>query len=280
MTDKREFKINLEAAEPDDDFNASRSEKQPVKQSVRYTPSLTVLFAFMAFGIILVWMFYHFSTRLEAINTEGSSGIASLSSEFTDKVSGMSQQILDQKQATQALLTDLKNQVAKLKTLVSSLKTGKADTKDMEAAVNGIKKTITPFQASLAQLEEQLNAINRKTENIATSLKQIENSVSNNTSDISRLNENRIDKGYVDQQLKKERELHQQKMSAASESLLNEIASIETKISNMKQRMTAMENQLSRKSTTPNKMPSSTTPKSYDTITRPKPGEIIEQDLK
>ena len=280
MTDKREFKINLEAVEPDDDFNANRSEKKTVKPTVRYTPSLTVLLAFMALGILLVWMFYHFSTRLEAINTEGSSGIASLSSEFRDKVSEMSQQILDQKQATQTLVTDMKNQVAKLKTSVSSLKTDKADIKDMEAAVNGIKKTITPFQGSLAQLEEQLNTINRKTENVAASLKKIENSVSNNTSDINRLNENRIDKGYVDQQLKKERELHQQKLSASSESLLNEIASIETKISNMKQRLTTMENQLNKRSTIPDRKPSPTTQKSNDNITKPKPGEIIEQEIK
>ena len=280
MTDKREFKINLDAVEPDDDFRTSRIEKKPVKQSVRYTPSLVVLFAFMVLGITLVWMYYHFSTRLEAINMEGSSGIASLSSEFTDQVSGMSQQILDQKQATQALLTDLENQVTKLKSSVSSLKTGKADLKDMDAAVNGFKKTIAPLQGSLAQLEEQLNTINRKTENVSVSLKQIENIVSNNTSDISKLHENRIDKGYVDQQIQKERELHRQKLSASSESLLKEIASIETKISNMKQRLATMENQLSRKSSIPNKIPGSTTQKSYDNSARPEPGEIIEQEIK
>lgn len=174
----------------------------------------------MVLGITLVWMYYHFSTRLEAINMEGSSGIATLSSEFTDKVSGMSQQIVDQKKATQALLTDLENQVVNLKSAVSSLKTGKTDKKDMDAAINGIKKNITPFQGTLTKLEEQLNAINRKTENVAASLKQIENSVSNNTVDISNLNKNRIDKEFVDQQLKKEREFHQQKLSVSSESLL------------------------------------------------------------
>ena len=280
MTDKREFKINLDAVEPDDDFRANRTEKKPVKQSVRYTPSLSVLFAFMVLGITLVWMYYHFSTRLEALNSEGSSGIASLNSEFTDKVSELSEQLTDQKKAAQTLLTDLENQVAKLKSAVSSLKSGKANINDMDAAVSGIKKTITPFQGSLTQLEEQLNTINRKTESVAATLKQIENSVSKNTSDISKLHENRIDKEYVDQQLKKERDSHQQKLSASSESLLKEIASIETKISNMKQRLTAMENQLSRKSTIPDKIPAPTTQKSYDNSARPKPGEIIEQEIK
>ncbi|MFZ2634547.1 MAG: hypothetical protein WA081_08220 [Desulfosalsimonadaceae bacterium] len=256
--------------------------KKPEKQSASYsyTPSLSVLFAFMVLGIMLVWMYYHFSTQMQNLNKEGSSGIACLSSEFTSTMSELSKQLLDQKQATKALLTDVESQVTKLKSKVSSLQTGKSDKKDLDAAVNEIKKTVAPFQGSLAQLEEQLNTINRKTENVAVSLKQIENSVSNNTSDISRLNENRIDKGYVDQQLKKERELHQQKLSASSESLLKEIASIETKISNMKQRLATMEIQLSRKSTIPDKIPSSTTQKPYDNSARPKPGEIIEQEIK
>lgn len=279
MTDKREFKINLEAADAEDDFNSSRTVKKPEKQSIRYTPSLSVLFAFMVLGITLVWMYYHFSTQMESLNTEGSSGIASLSSEFTSTMSEMSQQLLDQKEVTQALLTDVEKQVTKLKSTVSSLQTNKSDKKEMDAAVNGIKKTITPFQGSLAQLQEQLNTISRKTESVAANLNQIENSVEKNKAEISKFNETRIDKTYVDQQLKKEREYNQQKLSLSSESLLKEIASLETKIANMKQRLVTMESQLSKKSAIPDKMPSATTQKSYDSITRPKPGEITEQDL-
>ncbi len=281
MNDKREFKINLEAADTEDDFNSSRIVKKPEKQpSVRYTPSLAVLFAFMALGIALIWMYYYFSSQLKAINTEGSSGIASLSSEFTGKASELSQQLLDQKQSVQTQITDLENQITKLKSAVSSLKNGKADIKDMDAAVNGIKKTIAPLQGSLAQLEEQLNTINRKTESASASLKQIENSISKNTSDISNLNENRIDKGYVDQKIKEEKAFQQQQLSASSESLLKEIASLETKLSNMKQRLVTMESQLSKKSVIPNRSPSSTTQKSGERPSIPKSGEIIEQDLK
>jgi len=69
-------------------------------------------------------------------------------------------------------------------------------------------------------------------------------------------------------------------LSASSESLLNEIASIETKISNLKQRLTTMENQLNKKSTIPDRKPSPTIQKSYENITKPKPGEIIEQEIK
>jgi predicted nucleic acid-binding Zn-ribbon protein len=280
MNDKREFKINLDAGDSDDDFKVSRPEKKHAKSSVRYTPSLAVLFAFMALGITLAWMYYHFSTRLDDMNMEGSSGIASLSSEFTQNLSGMSEQLIEQKQATQKLLTDLENQVTKLKSSVSSLKTGKADIKDVDAAVNGIKKTITPFQGSVAQLEKQLNEINRKTESVATSLKQIENSASKNAADISKLNENAIDKSYIDQQIQKEREFQQNKLSVSSESLLKDIASLETKISNMKQRLVTVESQLSKKSAMPDKMPSSTTRKPAGNLSTPKAGEILEQDLE
>ncbi|RJP94426.1 MAG: hypothetical protein C4518_03250 [Desulfobacteraceae bacterium] len=280
MTDKREFKINLEAADIEDDFNVTRPVKKSDKQSVRYTPSLSVLLAFMVLGITLVWMYYHFSTQMESVNMEGSSGIASLSSEFTNKMSEMSQELLDQKNATQALLTDVENKVAKLKSAVSSLQSNKSDKKEMDTAVNGIKKTITPIQGSLTQLEKQLNTINQKTESVAANLKQIENSVKNNKAEISKFNENRLDKTYVDQQIKKEREFNQQKLTLSSESLLKEIASLETKIANMKQRLVTMESQLSKKSSIPDRTISPTTQKPYESINRPKPGEIIEQDLK
>jgi len=282
MNDKREFKINLDAADPEEDYKVSRPGARSAKSSVRYTPSLAVLFAFMVLGTTLVWMYYHFSTRLDDMNMEGSSGIASLSSEFTQNLSGMSEQLIEQKQATHKLLTDLENQVTKLKSSVSSLKTGKADIKDIkdvDAAVNGIKKTITPFQGSLAQLEKQLNEINRKTESVAASLKQIENSASKNTADISKLNENAIDKSYVDQQIQKEREFQQKQLSVSSESLLKDIASLETKISNMKQRLVTVESNLSKKSAMPAKIQPSTTQKPVGDFTTPKDGEILEQDL-
>jgi prefoldin subunit 5 len=281
MNDKREFKINLDAA-PEEDFKISPPKKRPGKSSVRYTPSLAVLFAFMALGTSLVWMYYHFSTRLDDINMEGSSGIASLSSEFTANLSGMSEQLTEQKQATQQLLTDLENQVAKLKSSVSSLKTGKADIKDIkdvDAAVSGVKKTITPLQGSLAQMEGQLKEISRKTESVANSLQQIENSTSKNAADIRNLKENAISKSYVDQQIEKERAFQQKQLSVSSESLLKDIASLETKISNMKQRLVAVESQLSKKSAIPNKIPSSTNRKPAGNLSTPKDGEILEQDL-
>jgi len=281
MNDKREFKINLDAA-PEEYYKASRPKTKPGKSSGRYTPSLAVLFAFMALGTTLVWMYYHFSTRLDDINMEGSSGIASLSSEFTANLSGMSEQLTEQKQATQKLLTEVENQVAKLKSSVSSLKTGKADIKDIkdvDTAVSGIKKTITPLQGSLAQMEGQLKEISRKTESVANSLQQIENSASKNAADISNLKENAISKSYVDQQIEKERAFQQKQLSVSSESLLKDIASLETKISNMKQRLVAVESQLSKKSAIPNKIPSSTNRKPAGNLSTPKDGEILEQDL-
>lgn len=281
MTDKREFKINLGAADAEDEFvPAPRERKKTEKpQSVRYAPSLAVLFALMALGLSLVWMYYHFSSRLEALNTEGSSGIASLSSEFTDKITSMSQELTDQKKAAQALLVEIENQVAKLKTSVALLKTEKADAKDMETAVSGIKKNISPLQGSLANLEGQIIEINRKAETAEARLKQIEANVSKNTSQLATFNENRIDKGYIDQEIKKEKESQERKLAASAESLLRQIASLETKISNMKQRLVTMENQLSRKSSVPARTPSSTYQTPASVPARSPAGEIIEQDI-
>lgn len=284
MTEKREFKINLEPIEAEDDFHNARLIKKAEKpQPVRYTPSLFVLFALMVLGITLVWMYYHFNAKLEAINTEGSSGIANLSSEFTDRITGMSQEIMDQKKAAQSSLSDLENQIAKVKSSIATLKAGKADAKEMDAAVTEIKKNVSPMKGALANLEKQLNEIDRKAENVAAGLKQLETNVAKNTNSINVLNENQTGRDYIDQQLKKERESYQQKLSASSESLLKEIASLETKISNMKQRLVSVENQLSRKSTSPGRTaPSSTyqSPVDGSRGSKPKPGEILEQDIR
>lgn len=283
MNDKREFKIDLNAPEAEEDFRPRRS-GQNTRKTASASPSVAVLFAFMALGIGLVWMYHHFTARLANIDSEGTEGIANLSSEFNAKLISMSKDLSDQKTAVQTTLSGLETQISKLKKSISAIESAKADQKEMDAAVSGVKKSLAPFQSSLAKMDEELKGIGQKADNAAAQVKKIESEVAVHGRVIGELKDDRVDKQYVESQLQKERDSQQKKIAGTSDSLLKQIAVLEKKIADMKKRLAAVETrmtQLTKKTAAP--APASSrrtyTPPPATSAAPAKPGEILEQDI-
>lgn len=271
MDKNREFKIDLHAGDPDDDLNSTVAFDKQTKPSTKAS-ILFVVFALIIFGGILFFLYYNLNSKIQAINTRGSAGIDSLSNEFNEKLSDFSQQFATQTQTFQTRLSDLDTQLKKLNSSVSTIQTSKVDKKGLAETIQGIKKDFAPLQESIIVLNKQITVIKDEAKRIDVSLNKIQTGVLNNKKEISTLDAIHIDRVYFEQEIKKEREFNQQNMAHASETLFSEIATLHQRIKNLEIKL-GRSNIPSSKKSNPTKLPS-------DNISVPKPGEIIEQEIK
>ncbi len=278
MDDKREFKINLRAGNPDDDLNSTVAFGKQAKQSTKAS-ILFVLLAFIVFGGILFFLYYNLNSKIQTINTRGSAGIASLSNELNDKLTDFSQQFSGQQETTRALLSDLESQLKKLNSSVSAIQSSKLDKKDLDSTIKWIQDDLAPLQKSIKQFDEQLTGIHDETKRLTVSLNKVQTGVLNNKKEISTLDAIHIDRDYFDQEVKKEREFNQQNMAHASEALFSEIATLHKLIKDIEKKMGDTGMSPDQKQNSSSNVPAKTKSPS-DNISVPKPGEIIEQEIK
>jgi prefoldin subunit 5 len=275
MDDNREFKINLHADDPDDDLNSTvafvKHTKPKPSAKVKKAPFLFIILAFIAFGGILAFFYYHLNNKILAINTRGSTGISTLSNEINDRFSDISHQFYIQQETTGAFLADLEAQLKKLNSSISAIQAGKLDKKDLKEAINGIQKDVAPLTESIKAINGHIARINEETQIITKNLDKVQTGVLNNKKEISTLYATHIDRVYFVQELKKEREFNQQNMAHASETLFSEISTLHQRIKEMEKKLGEITESSSKKTNT--KLPS-------EIIYTPKPGEIIEQEIK
>jgi chromosome segregation ATPase len=272
MDDKREFKINLHAGD-DDDLNTTKVINQPSKQST-IIPTLSIVFSLLAFVGMIGFIYYNLNTKIKTINTRGSAGIESLANEFNDKFSEFSQQFSSQQETIRALQSNLDTKLKKIDASLSATKTtqtAKLDKKDLDSAIKSIQDDLFPLQESIKNFNEQLSGIQDETKQITINLNKVQTGVLNNNKEISTLDAIQIDRVEFEQKLKKEREFNQQNMAHASEALFSEIATLHQLIKDLEKKLVRTSISTSKSKTT--KSPS-------DTISIPKPGEIIEQEIK
>ena len=273
MDDKREFKINLHAGD-DDDLNTTKVINQPSKQST-IIPALSIVFSLLAFVGMIGFIYYNLNTKIKTINTQGSAGIESLANEFNDKFYEFSQQFSSQQETIRALQSDLDTKLKKLNASLSATKatqTSKLDKKDLDSAIKKIQDELAPLQESVINFNEQLSGIQDETKQITVNLNKIQTGVLKNNREISTLDAIKIDRVEFEQELKKEREFNQQNMAHASEALFSEIATLHQLIKNLEKKLV--------RTSIPSTSKSKTTKSPSDTISVPKPGEIIEQEIK
>ncbi len=273
MDENREFKIDLHAKDPDDDdLNRTVAFDKQAKPSAKAS-ILFVVVALIIFGGILFFLYYNLNSKIQTINTRGSAGIDSLSNEFNTKLSDFLQQFATQTQTFQARLSDLDTQLKKLNASVSTIQTSKVDKKDLVETIQEIKKDFSPLQESIIALNEQVSGIKNEAKRMDVNLNKIQTGVLNNKKEISTLDAIHIDQVYFDQEMKKEREFNQQNMAHASETLFSEMAMLHQRIKDLEKKLGYAANIPSSKKSNATKSPS-------EDISVPKPGEIIEQEIK
>jgi len=269
MDDTREFKISLHA-EDDDDLTTTKAIDQPSGSLTAKASTLFVVLALLAFGGIIGFLYYNLNSKIQTINNRGSEGIENLANEFNDKLAEFSRQFYDQKETIRLLQSELDTKLKKLDKSVSAIQTAKLDKKDLGPAIDGIQSDIVTLKTSVKTLNAQLTDFQAQTKQITVQLQKVQTGVLNNKKEISTLDAIHIDRTDFEQVLKKEREFNQQNMAHASEALFSEIATLPQLIKNLEKKI--------EQTTTSSKKPSTKSPSGK--IYVPKPGEIIEQEIK
>ena len=271
MDDTRGFKLKLNDNNPDLNFNEITNKTDKPKMKNR--SMVVILFAVMAFGAILVWMYYNFQNKIQTINAKGSEGIADLATEFNDNLSVLSKQLSDQKKETQILVANLNQELKNVNAIVSSIQTDKPSKKELEIVIDGINKNIAPLQKKVEELNVQLNDINKQTKRITINLNKVQTGVLNNKKEISTVDAIQVDRTEFEAALKKEREFHEGNIAHASEVLFSEIAALEKKIKKLSSKLEDSDpDHLSKKS------PKTKTPS--ENLSAPKSTESIERKIK
>lgn len=277
MSDKREFKIDLHADDPDEVAETI----DPVTEPSNPSPKAWMLFgisALVVFGGLLVFLYYNLNNKIQTINTRGSAGIANLSQELNDKLGEFSLQISTQQETTRTIVADIDTRLKAVSALISAIKSDKLDKKELADITKKLQNEISPLHKSVTELKEQLIRINEETLQIAENQKKIQTGVLNNKKEISTLDAIHVDREYFDKELQKEREFNQQNMAHASETLFSEIATLHQLIKDLENKIDRI-NAASQIQSSPGKQ-SNETKLPSEKLSIPKPGEIIEQELK
>lgn len=275
MDDSREFKLKFDDSSPDSELD--KASYEPDKPAKKNSFMVVVLFAVVVFGALIVWAFYHLQNQIHTINREGTAGIAELSQEFNDQLSVFSRQFLDQKKETSDLFINIKIQLKKLNSTMSSIQTKTSTKKELDVAIGGIKQSITPLQVSVENLNTQLNDMVNQTKKITTQLNKIQTGVLNNNQEISTLDAIQIDRTEFEAALKKEREFHEGNIAHTTETLFSEIAALQIKLKAIDRQLGNSDPDHSSNTSDTKKPLKTKTPS--ENISTPKSGEIVEQEI-
>lgn len=277
MDEQRGFKINLHDTDPNEGIEPIVPTAKPSGQSHKSAVIFVVL-AFLVLGGLVFYLYYNLNNKIRIINNRGSAGIANLSNELDEKLAQFFLQFSADMETSRTMLTDLDTQLKKLSSSVSAISVDKLDKKEMAAITKKIQDDISPLQASVKKIDEQIIGIFEETEQITANLKKIQTGVLNNKKEISLLDAIHIDREYFDKEVKKEREFHQQNMAHASEALFSEIAVLHQQIKDLEKKIEKVKAVPSPQQNPSGKAGDAAKQPSDDIIV-PKPGEIIEQEL-
>ncbi len=289
MDDQREFKINLHGDAPEDDAQETlylTEEVPPPKKPVKGAMLvLLAIFAAAVFGGALFFVYDHLNSRIQEINARGSEGIACVSETLDNRYAELSGQFAAQMESNRSRLTDLESRLTAVKASVSTLDSGKLDKKDTTAIRENLLKDIQskhigPLQKSLENIQTEFSGITTAMAGVSETLKTLKTDISANKDAITALKKTAaetLDQPYLEKQLQKERDFHQQNMAHAMETLFSELTSLRKMLQDLE--TTVADIRAAAKPTPPAASGPATKAPS-DTLAVPKPGEIIEQEIE
>ena len=290
---QREFKINLDHPEDDADTavnettatfdHAAKIDRRSGERRLFPKVILVLLvLACLAMGSALFFVFDNLNTKIGVINSRGTAGIATISKALDDKFSELSDHFTTQMEATREMLSEVDGRVAKLTARVAALSDNKLDKKEVPETINKeIEKKlagdIAPMAASIQNIGEQITGLHETAQKLSENMKKNQTGVLNNKKEISTLDAIHVDRQTFDQELKKEREFNQQNMAHATEALFSEMAALRQQIKDLDSKIEQLDTAL--KTHPSSKQPEKGPKSPSDTLTVPKPGQIIEQEL-
>jgi len=268
----KEFQIRIDEESPDTIFQDEIKNLRLEKLGKRVT-IISILIPCFIF-VLLLLVYFDLRNRVTANQSTGVTNIQSLSKDFDTRLIELSSQLskIEESLASnissyEKKLSSLKFRIYKSENRIKKLKSSKADMKDQETVKNEINKFSTKlnnldviFSGKLTGLSAEQNAIKKDFVKLSE--------------DISSLSsQKKINRIFLDDQLKKQEKNQQQELNQIKKELKTKLLSMQKQLKEFEKRL-----KLSGKKSQNSSKPASSVKPPVKNIPK-KSGKIIEKDL-
>lgn len=268
----KEFEIRIDEESPDAVFQDDIKNLRLEKLGKRVTIISILIPCFIFFLLLLVYL--DLRNRVMANQSTGVNNIQSLSKGFDDRLDKLSSQLskIEESLASnissyEKKLSSLKFRIYKSENRIKKINSSKADKKDHETAKNELNKLSTKldnldviFSGKLTGLSAEQNAAKKDLVKLNAEISSLSS-------------QKKINRIYLDDQLKKQEKNQQQELNQLQNELKAKLLSMQKQLKafEKKMKLSGTKSQNSPKPVSPVKPPDNTSPKT--------PGKIIEKDL-
>ncbi len=186
-----------------------------------------VIAGFLVLIAVLAWSYHDLQKTLNAVNRSGSEVLEELARELNGKIAQLSQQMADQKSATQNRLMSIDASIKSINAVLTEIKANKSNKTEVAVAIEEIQNSIALLRKNAEIMNLGINDLAGKADSTISSIKKAQAVIQQNRQDIEMLNAKSVDHATLEAALNKEREFNQENMAHATEALFSEIASLQ-----------------------------------------------------
>jgi hypothetical protein len=268
----KEFQIRIDEESPDTVFQDEIKNLRLEKLNKRVTIIAILIPCFIC--ILLLLVYFDLRSKVTANQSTGTMNIQSMSKDFDTRLNKLSSQLSEIEESLASNISSYEKKISSLKFRIykvenknKKLISSKAYKQDQDV----LKKEINNFSTKLDNLDVIFSG---KLTGLSAEQNAIKKDLAKLTADISSLSsQKKINRIFLDDQLKKQEKKQQQELNQVNKELENKLLSMQKQLKEFDKRLklSGKKSQNTSKPVSPVKPPVKNTPE--------KPGKIIEKDL-
>jgi DNA repair exonuclease SbcCD ATPase subunit len=287
-----EFKIHIDKERHDHDFHEAKKDLRYEKLNQR----VAIISILIPCIIIILIAYSYFDTRdkISGLHSSGIDEIQRLSRDFDKKISDLSIQYSKSEESFNKKLVeaDKKGQSIKsnLENLIKKTEETKADKTEVSGAVSSLNSQLSSLKNDLASVSVKVKDINtgfaQKISDLSKAIAGTDGELSKLHADISKMSAGKADKKEMELLLRDQLKIYQNEINRLSREFDGKIEVVRKHLIDLEKKIEAKEAELKAAKPAPSipaqqsKPDSLPKPAAASKSAAPKPGAIVEQDLK
>lgn len=293
------FKIGLEQTETDAEPEAEDrtqagskpapasndkpgKEKKPKKQ--RDSLLMVTCLGFLVLILVIGYIYYDIQDRIQTINTSGSEEVARLSSELSNNMVTMENQLTAIKKASQKQMAGIRSDLEQGQDRIDEFQTRMAA---LEKNIDNLQQTLEPLEEQGQQLSEKIAAIEQTSQSIKKTQSAIESQLDEHSEEIETLSqelhsipEKQVTPEMMEEAIKAERQSYKENIAHTTETLLSEIATVKENLQGLAENLENLEKQTEKANANAASENGNSRSEQPETMQIPAEGGIIEQEIE
>ena len=270
--DPTKFKIRIDNESPDTGFEEEIKDRRIEKLSQRIT-FVSILIP-CVIAVILFVAYLDIKKRVGGMHSSGEAVFQDLGSRLSllsEKQAKLEDMLVKKIEPVEKTILSLQTELKEATTAIRYIRSArKADNKTLKGAIAGIEKGLGPVRKDLKNAASRIKALDKNLTNFGKELDKAKNDLNKMQADISALSSAKIDRKALDNALNSKQKIYEQKLKQIADDLANKLKSIRKRIKKIEMSMSSVA------------APAKPIPlkKPAEEIAVPRPGTIIEEDIK